>query len=151
MQALLGDVEGIIAVLMENSGYLLTLKFSRDFEREADDRGFQILNDARINPSGMITFFEKLAQHEKELMQSEKTSDKKPDSSADEKSDDSSESKSEKKNESMNSWFESLSTHPDTENRIEELKSKLKNTKKENYKKINLDYIRFKNYVEASS
>ena len=132
MQTFLGDIEGIIAVLIENSGYLLTLKFSRDFEREADEAGLRILQNAGIHPSGMILFFEKLMQIEHS----------KNDAAGAEQTETDSEN-------SASAVFESLSTHPDTESRINALKKKITNLKKNEYSKINLDYIRFKKYIEA--
>src|SRR5690606_24729907 len=35
-----------------------SLKYSRDFEYEADKSGMELLNKAHINPAGMISFFE---------------------------------------------------------------------------------------------
>ncbi|HTG43705.1 MAG TPA: M48 family metallopeptidase [Verrucomicrobiae bacterium] len=66
IQAALGDASGLIAVAGEGSRYLLQQKFSRDFEREADDSGWNYLVAANIDPRGMIEFFRKL----KELAQS---------------------------------------------------------------------------------
>ena len=42
---------------------LLSLKFSRDAEREADDGGFSLLVERGIDPRGMVAFFDSLAQH----------------------------------------------------------------------------------------
>lgn len=44
------------------SAFLLTMKFSRDDEREADYMGVYTLYKAGYNPKGMMTFFEKLRQ-----------------------------------------------------------------------------------------
>ncbi|MDZ7830824.1 MAG: M48 family metallopeptidase [Desulfobacterales bacterium] len=60
VQAFFGDVSGLLAVIVENSEWLINLKYSRDYEREADDTGWQYLMAADIDPRGMITFFEKL-------------------------------------------------------------------------------------------
>jgi Zn-dependent protease with chaperone function len=46
------------------SARLGELKFSRDAEREADARGLQRLAEARIDPQGMLRFFESLARSE---------------------------------------------------------------------------------------
>lgn len=43
---------------------LTELKFSRDAEREADARGLERLAEARIDPAGMVRFFESLARTE---------------------------------------------------------------------------------------
>ncbi len=60
LQSLAGDLTGLAGVLVSNGSYLLTQKFSRDHERESDDLGFALLIKAKINPQGMVTFFEKL-------------------------------------------------------------------------------------------
>ena len=62
IQAAFGDVSGLLAVAAEGSRYLLGQKFSRDFEREADDTGWNYLVEAKIDPRGMIRFFEKMKQ-----------------------------------------------------------------------------------------
>jgi predicted Zn-dependent protease len=62
IQAVLGDASGLVAVAAEGSRYLLQQKFSRDFEREADDAGWTYLLEAKIDPRGMIRFFEKMKQ-----------------------------------------------------------------------------------------
>ena len=64
LQALVGDASGLMGIATEASRYLLQQKFSRDFEREADDTGWEYLLQANIDPRGMIRFFGKL----KELM-----------------------------------------------------------------------------------
>lgn len=67
LQTLVGDVTGLAAVLTENSSFLLSRRFSRDFEREADDHGWQYLLHADIRPDGMIRFFQRLYEIEKRL------------------------------------------------------------------------------------
>ena len=63
LQALFGDTSGLAAVATQGSELLLQQKFSRDFEREADDVGFQYLVNAKINPKGMVDFFAKLEKY----------------------------------------------------------------------------------------
>jgi Zn-dependent protease with chaperone function len=62
LQAVLGDTSGLFGMAAEASRYLLEQKFSRDFEREADDTGWSYLVEANIDPRGMTRFFEKLKQ-----------------------------------------------------------------------------------------
>jgi beta-barrel assembly-enhancing protease len=57
----LGDVSDLVGTLVRNGRYLLNQKYSRDYEREADETGWGYLIAADVNPRGMITFFEKLA------------------------------------------------------------------------------------------
>jgi Zn-dependent protease with chaperone function len=69
LSAVIGDASGIVAVIADNSAYLLTRKFSRDFEREADDTGWNYLVEARIDPKGMFTFFQRMEREEKKQME----------------------------------------------------------------------------------
>ena len=57
LQQLQGSSGGMLETLIRDSGQLLSLKFSRDHERAADDLGWELLNQARINPQGMVDFF----------------------------------------------------------------------------------------------
>lgn len=59
-QSLFGDASGLIAVIADNSAFLLTRKYSRDYEREADDRAWDYLLAANIDPRGMTNFFHTL-------------------------------------------------------------------------------------------
>jgi Zn-dependent protease with chaperone function len=60
VQSFLGDASGLVAVAGEGSRFLLQQKFSRDFEREADDTGWTYLVEANIDPRGMTRFFARL-------------------------------------------------------------------------------------------
>ncbi len=62
-----GDVSGIAAILVNNAPFLLSQKFSRDHEREADEQGFRYLTAAGLNPRGLITFFDKVRAEEEAL------------------------------------------------------------------------------------
>jgi len=64
VQTLLGDMTGVIAIIMENSSQLLSLSFSRDHEMRADEVGFTHLVEAGIDPRGLTQFFERLKQKE---------------------------------------------------------------------------------------
>ena len=59
----LGDVSG--SVLGDMAATLGELKFSRDLESEADQKGLAALRQAGIAPQGMVSFFDKLARQEK--------------------------------------------------------------------------------------
>ncbi|MEY2408487.1 MAG: hypothetical protein QOF48_1157 [Verrucomicrobiota bacterium] len=66
LSALFGDADGLVSVLTDGSQFLLNQKFSRDFEREADDTGWDYLVAAHVDPRGMIDFFETIkAEQEK--------------------------------------------------------------------------------------
>jgi predicted Zn-dependent protease len=57
IQQLQGGENGLLDALVRDSGQLIGLKFSRDHERAADDRGWELLEQAQINPRGMVNFF----------------------------------------------------------------------------------------------
>ena len=61
---IIGSRSGVLAALAVTSAYVGQQRYSRDNEREADDLGFDYLLDARINPAGMVRFFERLEKLE---------------------------------------------------------------------------------------
>jgi beta-barrel assembly-enhancing protease len=65
VSTILGDANGIMAVIGENVNSLQSLSFSREFEREADLEGFKILIANKINPQGMANLFKRLQAQEK--------------------------------------------------------------------------------------
>lgn len=64
VSTLLGDVSGLLAVLVEATPFLLNQRYSRGFETAADEKGAQLLLTARIDPRGLSRFFEKLKEEE---------------------------------------------------------------------------------------
>jgi Zn-dependent protease with chaperone function len=60
----IGDQRGLVGLMRQVGVELLTLKFGRAQETEADLTGLQLLYQARIDPTGMITFFQRLAEHD---------------------------------------------------------------------------------------
>ncbi len=62
--ALLGDIAGLSAEIATAGASLTSLKYSRDFETEADESGWKLLNRAHINPKGMIDFFETMKKEQ---------------------------------------------------------------------------------------
>lgn len=55
-----GGENQYLDALVRDGAKLLSLKFSRDHERAADDAGWDLLQQAKVNPCGMLTFFESL-------------------------------------------------------------------------------------------
>lgn len=64
VSAVLGDVNGVMAVIGENANNLQSLSFSRDFEHQADLEGYKILINNKINPKGMSDLFSRLQENE---------------------------------------------------------------------------------------
>ena len=95
VQSLLGDASGLVAIAADGGLQLLTLEFSRDFEREADDTGLETLRRAEIDPRGLVRFFQKL--HDEQL----------------------------EGEEALGEVLTLLSTHPTSLERIERLESEL--------------------------
>lgn len=96
----LGNVFGTIAAISQGATYLLQQGFSRESEHEADDSGFKLLLKANISPQGMVDFFVLVRDYYKSL-------DLGPLGSLD---------------KALNF----LSTHPDTDSRIEFLSNRIK-------------------------
>jgi Zn-dependent protease with chaperone function len=63
LSAFLGDAAGIGTELALIGSNLEALRYSRDYELEADESGWELMLKANLNPSGMIAFFETL-EHE---------------------------------------------------------------------------------------
>jgi Zn-dependent protease with chaperone function len=59
---IVGDQQGLIGLMRQVGVELLTLKFGRAQETEADLTGLQLVYRAKIDPNGMVTFFQKLAE-----------------------------------------------------------------------------------------
>jgi len=58
--AVFGDITGIGALSVAAGRTLTTLHYSRETETEADREGLHLLQAARIDPAGMVRFFETL-------------------------------------------------------------------------------------------
>ncbi len=120
-----GDVSGIAGILLNNAPFLLTQKFSRDYEREADLQGFRYLEAAKLNPRGMISFFEKIQREQ------EKLREKLPGG------------------EALDA-LDFLSTHPATTERMERLQKLLeKSPRKDGFTVVDLDFKEFQKALRA--
>lgn len=125
VQTVLGDVSGVIAVIADNSAFLLDQKFSRDFEREADETGWHYLLKAKIDPRGMIGFFRKLQEEEKRMREENPMG-------------------------AIEGALTLLSTHPATEDRIARLEAKAKALGAgTEHRKFALNYGEFKDSLRA--
>lgn len=112
-QALFGDLEGLLALAAEGGTRLLNLRFSRDFEREADNTGWEYLVTAGIDPGGLVSFFEKLRADEREQL-----------GSAADAAD----------------TLSFLSTHPASQERVERLQRKLGEVQGRRWKTLDVDF-----------
>lgn len=113
-----GDISAIAGTMANLGGELASLSNSRAFENEADETGWEYMVKAKINPAGFISFFETLKNENKNETAIDSTLSK------------------------VDLSF--LSTHPNTQDRIDNLKKKqLKDTLK--YKSIGGNFNEFKN------
>ena len=63
---LLGDQRGLVGLAQQLGMELVTLKFSREQETEADLSGLRLLHNAHIDPDAMVTFFNRLSEQDKQ-------------------------------------------------------------------------------------
>jgi predicted Zn-dependent protease len=64
-----GNQQGRVGMMKQLGVDLLTLRFGREQETEADLTGLQLLHRANIDPSGMIRCFESLSKKDESRMQ----------------------------------------------------------------------------------
>lgn len=64
ISAILGDANGVMAIIGDNVNSLQSLSFSRKFEEEADVEGLKIVINNHVNPKGMSTLFSRLKSKE---------------------------------------------------------------------------------------
>jgi predicted Zn-dependent protease len=64
LMALTGDVTGPLAYGLQTARTLGDLRYSRRAEEEADTEGMKMMLAARLDPAGMIQFFERIGKEE---------------------------------------------------------------------------------------
>ena len=62
--ALVGDVSSVVAFGIQGARTLGDLRYGREAELEADRDGMRMLHAAAVDPTGMVSFFEKLQREE---------------------------------------------------------------------------------------
>lgn len=67
ISTILGDVNGVMAIIGEHANSLQSLSYSRNFEKEADEQGLQFMLKNNVNPKGITDLFSRLKEEEKEL------------------------------------------------------------------------------------
>lgn len=100
VNAILGDVSGLLALLADAAPLLLNMSYSRSFETESDEKGAALLLAADIDPRGLTRFFEKLKEEEERRLK---------------------EMAGEENQELAKGALAMISTHPATEDRIAHL------------------------------
>jgi beta-barrel assembly-enhancing protease len=107
VQAALGDASGLLATLAGAAPFLLSQKYSRGFENEADAQGFDLLQRAHIDGRGMVSFFEKVKAEEEKMRAKAR------------------EQVGEGAGAVLTEIPEFLATHPATDSRIERMREKV--------------------------
>jgi predicted Zn-dependent protease len=64
LAALTGDARNAMTLGLEGARILGILRYSRQYEEEADQEGMRMLIAARIDPAGLVRFFESLEEKE---------------------------------------------------------------------------------------
>ncbi len=67
ISTILGDVNGVMAVIGEHANSLQSLSYSRNFEKEADEQGLAFMITNKANPKGITDLFSRLQEEEKEM------------------------------------------------------------------------------------
>ena len=129
-QALLGDVAGLAATLASAAPLLLNQSYSRSFEKQADKRGVELLQRARIDPLGMVRFFELVQAEEKKRR--EKIRKTTGDRTAD----------------VLEGASKFLSTHPQTQDRIEAIR-KMAAKQPGPYVNLDAEFLRLQEQVRT--
>lgn len=116
----LGNME-FLETITELGSTILVIKFSRDFETEADETSIEYLRNQNLSPSGLLTFFKRMQELEKENTETEENPSNK---------------KAKDDPGVTKSFTDFLSTHPATEERMKNLESLIKSGKKGSIKKV---------------
>ncbi|MDR4494628.1 MAG: M48 family metallopeptidase [Nitrospirales bacterium] len=64
--ALSGDTSGMLSYGLQAAQTLQSLSYGREAEHQADEEGLSLLLQAHIDPNGMMTFFSKLSQAQRD-------------------------------------------------------------------------------------
>ena len=120
MSFLISSVLGTEAGMVTYGQQLLQLKFSRNHEVEADTVGFYILERARVDPKGMVDFFHTIKEEH------------------------------ESSGSAMDGSLSIVSTHPATDERIENLNHLIKTEAQgPPYRDIDLNFSEFQDMLRA--
>lgn len=127
-QTLIGDASGLVALLANAGPLLLNQKYSRDFERDADSKGYELLKRANVDPRGMADFFRTVLAEEKKQLA------KIPDDKA---------------RQALESAKGFIGSHPETEERIATLQKRLAKEPVSGWRNNQADFLTLKAQVKA--
>jgi Zn-dependent protease with chaperone function len=68
LSVIMGDANGVNSIITNNAHNLQSLSYSRQFEKEADEQGTELMMRNNINPQGMTTLFRRLKLKEKTVV-----------------------------------------------------------------------------------
>ena len=123
VSALIGDVNGLLASLATYAPLLLNQSYSRGFEREADERGVELLWAAGVDPQGLVQFFRKLVEREQRMLD---------------------EIDNDQGRDAMQTALKFLSTHPGSEQRIQYLQELIDSRSERQYHNYDIEFQRLK-------
>lgn len=63
IQLLFGDASGLVGALVAAAPFLVHMQYSQRFEAEADRLAVDLMVAARVDPAGLVSFFETLQAH----------------------------------------------------------------------------------------
>jgi len=127
VNALLGDMSGLLATIANAAPFLINQSYSRKFETEADEKGVALLERARIDPRGLETFFAKLLKEEQRKLK---------------------ETVGEDNQDLAKTTLGFLSTHPATEDRIADLKKLIGEQPHERYRDLDEAFLHLQDAVK---
>ncbi|MGB3620383.1 MAG: M48 family metallopeptidase [Ketobacter sp.] len=127
INAMLGDMSGLLAMVANAAPYLINQSYSRGFETQADEKGLALLYRAQIEPEGLVTFFEKLREQEQKQLDKVAGEDNR---------------------ESIESTLQFLSTHPATEDRIDHLQEQINELPHQNTLDLSLPFTTLQERVK---
>lgn len=127
-QVLLGDASGLLAAAAGAVPLFINQGYSRDFEREADRKGLQLIAAAGIDPNGLVEFFGKLRAEEAEQLA--KIED-------------------EQAREAIQAGMRVLGSHPDTEERMAYLQQQIAALPSQSWSQQDESFGRLKQAVAA--
>ncbi|WP_163832793.1 M48 family metallopeptidase [Spartinivicinus ruber] len=127
VDALLGDMSGLLAVIADAAPLLINQSYSRQFEADADQQGVVLLEAANINPQGLHQFFKKIQEEEAKRLAQISNEDSQ---------------------EIVQQSLALLSSHPATSDRISQLKLLAQQTNSSTFRNLNREFKQLQQAVQ---